>query len=140
MNISTKKDSLTNCAKQLILNDYVWKLINLTLKLRKTLIEAVKSRHQNLFIVGLYWYHDVNNLEEVYKITSKRVFERGEHHQSRIPDIPEYEHLMWSFLRSFEPLDSNHGIDGQFNLVIELKIAINLSPKIKYLICTILKF
>nr|CAG8540912.1 4063_t:CDS:2 [Entrophospora candida] len=104
---------------------------NLTLKLRKTLIEAVKSRHQNLFIVGLYWYHDINNLEEVYKITSKRVFERGEHHQSCIPDIPEYERLMWSFLRSFEPLDSNHGIDGQFNLVIELKIANDLKDNLK---------
>nr|CAG8469870.1 10126_t:CDS:2 [Entrophospora candida] len=98
---------------------------------RKSLIESVKSAHQNLSIIALYWDHNLEDLKGVFEINSKRVIERGEHHQTLRPENPHFKKIMWSFLESFEPLNSNNGVDDQYDLVIDLDISNDLKSNIK---------
>ncbi|CAG8471091.1 11481_t:CDS:2 [Acaulospora colombiana] len=46
----------------------------------------------------------------------------GDNHQSLTPDNPDYEKVIWKFLKDFEPLDSNNGVDDKIDHVIELEI------------------
>ncbi|CAG8534566.1 1457_t:CDS:2 [Ambispora gerdemannii] len=89
-------------------------------ELRKTLIEAVKTVYPNIQVVALYWNHSEHNLNEVFEATSKRVISRGKAHQSLTPENPSFEHIIWKFLKDFQPLDSNNGVDDQFDVVIDL--------------------
>ncbi|CAG8781355.1 18773_t:CDS:2, partial [Dentiscutata erythropus] len=90
-------------------------------ELRKTLIEAIARQYPNIRIVALYWNHGINP-DEIFQITSQRILLRGDNHQSLTPENPKYESIIRSFLHGFEPLDSNNGIDHNFDHVIDLDI------------------
>ncbi|CAG8749587.1 6379_t:CDS:2, partial [Acaulospora morrowiae] len=96
---------------------------NHLVELRKTLMNAVRGAYPNVRIVVIYWDHSDRSLNEIFQITSQRVVSRGSNHQSLTPENPEYEQVVWRFLKDFEPLDSNNGVDDKIDNMIELNIS-----------------
>ncbi|CAG8445990.1 12423_t:CDS:2 [Ambispora leptoticha] len=89
-------------------------------ELRQTLIETMKAVFPNVRVVALYWNRSEHSEKEIFEATSKRVMSRGEAHQSLTPENSDFESIIWSFLKQFEPLDSNNGVDHLFDQVIDL--------------------
>ncbi|RIA89005.1 RNA ligase-domain-containing protein [Glomus cerebriforme] len=103
-------------------------------ELRKTLIESVKTKFSNIRIVAIYWNHEDLTNNEIFTITSNRVVSRGDNHQSLTPKNPDYELVMWRFLKDFQHLNSNNNVDDQFDRVIELDIANDIETNLNIVI------
>ena len=97
---------------------------------RSLILPAIKKEFSHCRFVAMYFPHE-EPLSEVFAITNRRVKERGDNHQSLTPVNPDLDNIMWRFLKSFDPLDSNSGDDGLFDEVIELPIANSVEANVK---------
>ncbi|KAJ1970968.1 trna ligase, partial [Dimargaris verticillata] len=79
---------------------------------RQGLTTDVSEQFLNCRFIALYWNVDQLDSEKVFRQMAVRVRQRGENHQSLTPSRTQnFEHVIWSFIRSFQPPDPDATAD-----------------------------
>ncbi|KAF8984709.1 hypothetical protein BGZ46_007189 [Entomortierella lignicola] len=87
---------------------------------RERVINAIRAAYPKTRFVALYWSHDDLPIARIREILTERVKSRGSNHQCMTPEYcPEYEHIIHTFLRSFDPLNPVVEPDSNFSYVVE---------------------
>ncbi|KAF9349431.1 hypothetical protein BGX26_012267 [Mortierella sp. AD094] len=90
---------------------------------RQRIIDAVLAEHPKTRFVALYWSHDDQPISHIREMAIHRVKNRGSNHQCMTPEYcPEYESIIQTFLRSFEPLNPMTEPDSNFSYVVEARV------------------
>lgn len=89
---------------------------------RKQLITDVKLQHVNAKIVCLNFRHEEDSIDEIRRVTQKRVIDRGDNHQTihAATDKDKFLGVMEGFISRFEPCNPYARPDDGFDTVIEL--------------------
>ncbi|KAG0314332.1 hypothetical protein BGZ99_008208 [Dissophora globulifera] len=90
---------------------------------RERIMEGVRKRYPRTRFVALYWRHDKLPFNRIREIETERVIKRGSNHQSLTPEYcPEFEGIIYKFLKDFQPLNRSVGPDSGFHYVIESNV------------------
>ncbi|KAK6335559.1 hypothetical protein TWF696_002330 [Orbilia brochopaga] len=94
---------------------------------REQLIHDVQAINRDVRFVALHYVHnrpgDENLYQKIREVTRKRIFDRGDNHQtihSGVGDANTIMGIMEGFLSRFQPLDTDTEPDSLFDNVIEL--------------------
>ena len=95
---------------------------------RKQIIDDIERVVPSARFVALHYVHDPKPqmLPEIRQITQRRVFERGNNHQTiqaGSKSREEITSIMEGFLQRFEPLDTGSDPDSLFDEVINLSVS-----------------
>ncbi|CAG8654477.1 5817_t:CDS:2, partial [Paraglomus occultum] len=101
---------------------------NHVIKLRETLIDAVRVRYPNVHIIAITWKYP--SKDEVFQITVERVRNRGKNHQSLTTDNVGYEKIIKSFLNTFQPINTDKRPDNLVEDVIEVEITSDIKTSL----------
>ncbi|KAG0057672.1 hypothetical protein BGZ83_005611 [Gryganskiella cystojenkinii] len=89
---------------------------------REKLMNAVLEEFPKTRFVALYWSHDDLPTSKIHELEVERVKNRGSNHQNLTPQYcPEYEYVINTFLKSFNPLNPMIPPDSKFSNVVESK-------------------
>ncbi|KAJ1924814.1 trna ligase [Tieghemiomyces parasiticus] len=98
---------------------------------RADLTTAVSEALPHCRYVALYWTVDRQDPEQVFRTTAFRVRDRGERHQSLTPGrTPNFERILWSFLRSFRPYNPTSDADHLVTEAVELDPMLDTRPNL----------
>ncbi|KAG0019868.1 hypothetical protein BGZ80_005155 [Entomortierella chlamydospora] len=90
---------------------------------RQRIIDAVLAKYPKTRFVALYWSHDDQPISHIRDMAVDRVKNRGSNHQCMTPEYcPDYEIIIQTFLRSFEPLNPMTEPDSNFSYVVEARV------------------
>ncbi|KAG0301216.1 hypothetical protein BGZ98_008538 [Dissophora globulifera] len=90
---------------------------------RERIMEGVRKRYPKTRFVALYWRHDKLPFNRIREIETERVIKRGSNHQSLTPEYcPEFEGIIYKFLKDFQPLNRSVGPDSGFHYVVESNV------------------
>ena len=89
---------------------------------RKQIITDVKLQHKSAKIVCLNFRHDGDAIDEIRRVTTQRVIERGDNHQTihAATDEAKFIGVMNGFLNRFEACNPLCSPDSSFDAVIDL--------------------
>jgi tRNA ligase len=90
---------------------------------RDQLIADVSRTVADARFVALHYVHDRSNYDQIREATRKRVFDRGDNHQTiqaGSKGDEEIIEIMEGFMHRFQPVDSSEAPDDHFDLVIDL--------------------
>jgi tRNA ligase len=104
---------------------------------RDQLIIDVSRSVPDTHFVALHYVHDRSNYDQIREATRKRVFKRGDNHQtiqagSKGDD--EILEIMEGFMHRFQPIDASDAPDDQFELVINLDPTIESRENLEVII------
>ncbi|RKF77546.1 tRNA ligase 1 [Golovinomyces cichoracearum] len=89
---------------------------------RAQFFDNISASNPNVKVVALHFTHNIESLENIRQVTRKRVFSRGNNHQTiqAAVDQKNTVNLMEDFIKRFEHLDPFVKPDNRFSAVINL--------------------
>ncbi|KAF9963512.1 hypothetical protein BGZ65_002753 [Modicella reniformis] len=90
---------------------------------RERIMAGVREKYPKTRFVALHWSHDDLPITRIREMEIERVKSRGNNHQSMTPEYcPEFEIVIQTFLKSFEPINPMIEPDSNFSYVVECKV------------------
>lgn len=106
---------------------------------REQIIRDVSRVVPEARFVALHYVHEPKNrmLQEIRKVTQRRVLDRGDNHQTIRAGSKSQEEIvgiMEGFLHRFQGCDTNAAPDSEFDLVVDLDVAASSVDNLEHVI------